>query len=106
MGANETRLRTLARSLTWRLSGVVLAVLLTWYLTGDMRTGIEVGVAYNVIRFATQYIHDRWWARVAWGALPGPEWRARSSRGTRHKTGDAARAHRDEAGSLFRENEG
>lgn len=70
MGANETRLRTLARSLTWRLSGVLIAVLLTWYLTGDVRTGIEVGVAYNVIRLATQYIHDRWWARVAWGRLP------------------------------------
>jgi len=39
MGANETRLRTLARSLTWRLSGVLIAVLLTWYITGDARMG-------------------------------------------------------------------
>lgn len=73
MSANETRLRTLARSFTWRLSGVLLAIVLTWYITGDMRTGIEVGVAYNVIRFAAQYIHDRWWARVEWGTLPSFE---------------------------------
>lgn len=74
MGANETRLRTLTRSLTWRLSGVLIAVLLTWYITGDARMGIEVGVAYNVIWLATQYVHDRWWARVAWGTLhPEPQ---------------------------------
>lgn len=72
MGANETRLRTFARSVTWRASGVLVAVLLAWHFTGDLQTGLEVGVAYNLIRFATQYVHDRWWARVAWGTLPLP----------------------------------
>jgi uncharacterized membrane protein len=69
MSANETRLRTLMRALSWRVTGVLLAVFLTWLITGDLRTGLEVGLAYNVIRFGTQYLHDRWWAGIAWGTL-------------------------------------
>lgn len=70
MTAAETRIRTFARSLTWRVSGVALAILLTWYYTGDIRMGVELGIAYNAIRLGTHYFHDRAWARLQWGMLP------------------------------------
>lgn len=67
--STETKLRTFARSLTWRISGVVLTVILAWYFTGDVRLGVELGVTYNLIRLSTHYFHDRAWARLPWGML-------------------------------------
>lgn len=67
MYSTESRLRTFARSMTWRVSGVALAVALTWYFTGNPALGVELGLAYNLVRLSTHYFHDRGWARVRWG---------------------------------------
>ncbi len=67
----ETRTRTLVRALIWRVFGVILTVLLTWFFSGgDLQLGIEVGVVYNSIRLVSHYIHDRAWSRVSWGLTP------------------------------------
>jgi uncharacterized membrane protein len=63
----ETKLRTFLRSVTWRISGVVLTVVLAIALTGDVKLGVELGVSYNLIRLSTHYFHDRAWARWRWG---------------------------------------
>lgn len=69
----ETRVRTLVRSLTWRVIGVLLTVLLTWLLAHDIRLGVELGLIYNGIRLGLHYVHDRFWARVGWGTPASPE---------------------------------
>lgn len=68
----EQRRRTLARVLTWRLGGILLATLLGWLLLEDPVSGASVGLLYNAIRAATQYVHERLWLRVTWGLTAAP----------------------------------
>ena len=67
MTVSERRKRTLARTLTWRASGVPVAMVLTFLMTGDLQLGIGLGISYNLVRFATHYLHERMWSRVKWG---------------------------------------
>lgn len=66
----ETLLRTVVRSATWRVGGVLLAALLTYALTGNLALSFELGLAYNAIRFVSFIAHERAWARVRWGLTP------------------------------------
>jgi len=68
----EQRRRTLARVLTWRLGGILLATLLGWLLLEDPVSGASFGLLYNAIRAATQYVHERLWLRVTWGLTAAP----------------------------------
>lgn len=66
----ETKARILARVATWRVGGVILTVAITWVLTGDLLLGAEIGVAYNLIRFGTHFVHEWFWSRkIRWGRL-------------------------------------
>lgn len=101
--SKETRVRTFARSLTWRISGVILTVLLAVALTGDLRLGLELGVSYNLIRLSTHYFHDRAWAAWAWGLAvhggdpPAPPPKARRWRSARHGEAEAEEPARTDA---------
>ena len=65
----DSHKRTLAKTLMWRLSGILLFMVLTWIATGDIMFGIELGVGYNIIRAVQYYITERLWARIRWGNL-------------------------------------
>ena len=64
---NETSKRVLVRVVTWRVGGVILAILYTWWRLGDPWLGLDIGLTYNLIRAATHAGHEYWWSKVKWG---------------------------------------
>ena len=63
----ETWIRLIIQSATWRVGGVLLAILLAWLMTGNLLLGLEFGLVYNTVRFFTYLIHQRLWQYVGWG---------------------------------------
>jgi len=58
----ETRSRTLARTLVYRVAALLITAL--W-------TGLGDAVVIHVVLAALHYVMERAWLKISWGKLPG-----------------------------------
>ena len=62
--ATETRLRSFLKAVSWRLVATLTTVGITWWVTGKIKTALEVGSGEFVLKFLIYYAHERAWALV------------------------------------------
>lgn len=65
----ETHARSITKSLTWRLFGLLFTFILGWLVTGSMKLGLTLGLLDFFSKLGTFYIHERLWMKVRWGRL-------------------------------------
>jgi sulfate adenylyltransferase large subunit len=65
--ASESRLRSAAKALTWRLIASVTAFAIALILTGSIGLAGSVALVDIVGRTILYYVHERMWSKVAWG---------------------------------------
>jgi uncharacterized membrane protein len=63
----ETPTRTLIKSLTWQISGLIVMTMVTWFVTGSLVDGGAIAVSGALIGFFSYMVHERLWSRVRWG---------------------------------------
>ena len=63
MDAKQSRIRHLAKTITWRLVGTVDTILLGWLVSGDATIGLTIGGLEMVTKMALFYLHERAWFR-------------------------------------------
>ncbi len=63
----ETRARSLAKSLSWRVSATLTTIALVWGFTGQVHIAIAVGGVEVLVKLAIFYVHERAWDAVVWG---------------------------------------
>mgnify|MGYP003664502459 CR=1 FL=1 len=63
----ETKLRTIAKALTWQVIGLVVTGALAWFHTGSMLTAMSFALSTAASGLAFFFVHERIWARVRWG---------------------------------------
>ena len=68
----ETHKRSMVKSITWRIVGVVILSGITWLVTRDWKEMTIITVAFHSIRMVLYYFHERIWLRVKWGTVPHP----------------------------------
>jgi adenylylsulfate kinase len=68
----ETKRRSIAKSLSWRVVATLLTVLIVWYSTGEMALAAAIGVIDTLLKSAAYYLHERAWAGIAYGRPPQP----------------------------------
>lgn len=65
----ETRTRSIAKSITWRVISIVILVAVSYYVTGDVKETTGITILFQVILATLYYIHERAWSKVLWGRL-------------------------------------
>jgi sulfate adenylyltransferase large subunit len=65
--ATESRLRSAAKALSWRLIACVTAFVIALMLTGSIGIAGSVALVDIVGRTILYYVHERMWSKVAWG---------------------------------------
>lgn len=72
----ENHSRTIAKTLSWRLIGVVVTIVGLYIYKGELKSSIAVGVAINAVKMALYYAHERIWNRISFGraVVPPPEY--------------------------------
>ncbi|MBR9690677.1 DUF2061 domain-containing protein [Candidatus Woesearchaeota archaeon] len=65
----DKQIRTIYKSITWRIAAVVTTVLTIYVWTGDWRISLGSGIAANIIKAAFYYFHERVWNSVKWGTV-------------------------------------
>lgn len=63
----ETPLRSLIKTMTWRLLATLTTVSLVWLMTGTLELALSVGGLEFVAKLVLYFLHERAWQRLPWG---------------------------------------
>ena len=68
----ETHWRSWAKSVTWRLVGVVMLGGISYAMTRDLKQTTVITTIFHTLRFVLYYYHERLWTRIRWGVRKHP----------------------------------
>jgi len=69
----DTRIRSVAKGLTWRLIATLTTMgLVYWATGGSVEMVVNAGILDVFIKLLFYYGHERAWGRVAWGRAMVP----------------------------------
>ena len=80
--AAERPLRSLAKAVSWRVTGSVDTMLLSWFFTGNLTIAAAIGLTEVLTKMALYYLHERIWNRIPLGRAQYEEWRQKAAPGT------------------------
>jgi uncharacterized membrane protein len=55
--------RHIAKTITWRIIGTIDTILLSWFITGEFKTGLTIGGVEVITKMVLYFIHERMWYR-------------------------------------------
>lgn len=62
----ESNLRSIVKTITWRITGSTLTMLITYAITGNFVIAGSVAVLQAAINTVAYYIHERTWNLIKW----------------------------------------
>lgn len=65
--AREKPLRSLLKALSWRITGSLDTILLSWLFTQSVNTALAIGLTEVLTKTLLYYFHERAWSRVRIG---------------------------------------
>ena len=65
----ETHARTILKSLTWRVGGLLLTVASAWLITRKVEVAASIGAVDTAVKVVAFYFHERLWLKVRFGRL-------------------------------------
>lgn len=60
----ESRKRSLAKGITWRVVATTTTVVIAYLITGEVDAALQIGFFEVFAKIAIYYLHERAWARV------------------------------------------
>ena len=64
--STELQKRTIAKTLTWRVTASLTTFIIAWALTGDLLIGVSIGSIEAIAKFFLYYFHERIWNNISW----------------------------------------
>lgn len=68
----DTKKRSWAKSLTWRVFGVVLLGSISYLITRNLKAMTTITLLFHGVRMILYYYHERIWQHVSWGKIKHP----------------------------------
>ncbi|MBT3030789.1 MAG: DUF2061 domain-containing protein [Candidatus Thiodiazotropha sp. (ex Lucina pensylvanica)] len=65
--SSDRPIRSLAKAVSWRVTGSIDTILLSWFFTGSLTTAAAIGLTEVVTKMALYYLHERIWNRIPLG---------------------------------------
>ena len=53
--------RHVLKTITWRAIGSLDTLLISWFITGNLSIGIQIGITEVITKMILYYIHERLW---------------------------------------------
>jgi uncharacterized membrane protein len=54
------------KTITWRILGTLDTILLSWYISGSLQLGLQLGGVEILTKMLLYYIHERIWFQIKW----------------------------------------
>lgn len=71
MQKDPSRIRHIAKTITWRILATMTTVILAWIISGDPWIGLTVGSWEFFIKMILYYVHERIWYKANLGLDKG-----------------------------------
>ena len=72
--AQDKPIRSLAKAVSWRVTGTIDTIILSWLFTGNIGTALSIGFTEVATKMLLYYVHERVWNRISLGrATPNPQ---------------------------------
>lgn len=62
-----TRKRHLAKAVSYRVIGTFTTMITAYAITGDVMSGVKIGLVETMVKIAIFYAHERAWLNVQFG---------------------------------------
>ena len=67
--SSDRPIRSLAKAISWRVTGSIDTILLSWFFTGDLSTAAAIGLTEVITKMVLYYLHERIWNRITLGRV-------------------------------------
>ena len=64
---NETPVRSLAKAVSWRLTGTVDTFIISWIITGQVLLASGIAFTEIMTKIFLFWGHERVWNKIKWG---------------------------------------
>ena len=64
---SENPVRSIAKTISWRIVGTLDTIGISWLLTGEIRTALAIGSVELVTKMILYFGHERLWNRINFG---------------------------------------
>ena len=64
---SEKPLRSIVKSISWRLIGTLDTILISWIVTGQVKLALSIGVVELFTKMLLYFFHERIWNKINWG---------------------------------------
>ena len=63
----DLKKRTIAKTLTWRVTASLTTFIIAWALTGNFLIGVSISSIEAIAKIFLYYFHERIWNKINWG---------------------------------------
>lgn len=70
--AIEDRYRSLVKAVSWRVTGTIDTIVVSWFITREITTALSIGFIEVFTKIVIYYFHERLWNRIKFGRTPSP----------------------------------
>ena len=64
---SDTPVRSLAKAVTWRVTGTIDTFLISWVITGQALLASGIALTEIMTKIGLYWLHERVWSRIKWG---------------------------------------
>lgn len=61
--------RSIIKSFSWRLTGSLDTVIISFFVTGELVLAMKIGSAEFITKIILYYLHERVWTKINWGKV-------------------------------------
>jgi uncharacterized membrane protein len=69
---HEKPYRSIAKAISWRLTGTLDTIVISFIITGKMKAALSIGVVEVFTKIIWYYGHERLWNRIPFGRVKYP----------------------------------
>lgn len=64
---SEKPIRSIVKSISWRLIGTIDTFIISWLITGKVSLALTIGAIELVTKMVLYFFHERIWNVIKWG---------------------------------------
>ena len=64
---NDTPTRSLAKAVSWRVTGTIDTFIISWLITGEVLIASSIAFTEIMTKIALFWLHERVWNKITWG---------------------------------------
>ena len=69
--AQENHYRSLVKAISWRVTGTIDTILISFLITGQAKWALTIGFVELFTKVFLYYVHERIWNRLSFGRIKG-----------------------------------